>query len=282
MDVEHIRAGKFMEIIQDEISKVDYFILVLAPTTYKSDFVRDEIEMAVHQEKTIIPVCTKNYRPERLVTEFPKVDGYNAISLNLNYTKDFETKLRKAIRVTPKSRRWFTPGTIITIITFLAALETIFGINSTLCYLYDFSWCDKTETSASLTFPSTNIVPTITPAPLSIEPDITDTSITTVIPTSTDTLTPSPTPPGQCQLEVDANDLPLYSEPGEPNENQPRLSVHTKVQLLDARRVENEEWVNVEEVGVDHPPRGGWIVESGLDTSTEDRNCIRILNLNNP
>lgn len=61
IDVEDIHDGSFGEYIQQNIRERDYFVLVLAPGTLSSSWVRREAELALSLGKTVIPVLVNNF-----------------------------------------------------------------------------------------------------------------------------------------------------------------------------------------------------------------------------
>jgi len=60
-DVENLNGGVFPEKIRDEIITRQYFLIILAPTTLDSDWVKREVQLAFKHYKKIIPLETNEF-----------------------------------------------------------------------------------------------------------------------------------------------------------------------------------------------------------------------------
>jgi tetratricopeptide (TPR) repeat protein len=94
-DIVDVRAGKFEEIIFNQIRARPYFVLVLTPGTLErcalpGDWVRREIEMAVASRRLIVPVYTPTFDLSTLASALPDGLGhtiaeYQAVELPHKY-----------------------------------------------------------------------------------------------------------------------------------------------------------------------------------------------------
>jgi len=87
MDMEDLGEGQFAQKLVDEIQKRDYFILLLAPDTLKSDWVMREAQLAMKAGKRIIPVLTDGFTlaEENLPSELKGIGSHNAVTLTLEF-----------------------------------------------------------------------------------------------------------------------------------------------------------------------------------------------------
>ncbi|MBZ0306340.1 MAG: tetratricopeptide repeat protein [Anaerolineae bacterium] len=103
MDVESINAGEFEGIILRQIAARAHFLMILAPGTLErcqnpDDWVRRELEEAIHLQRNIIPILVNDFRfkdEEKYLsgtlTILPK---YNALTLPHEYFDAAMDKLR--------------------------------------------------------------------------------------------------------------------------------------------------------------------------------------------
>jgi hypothetical protein len=61
LDVDDINEGRFADVLEQAIAECDYFLVVLAPNTLESKWVRREIKRAMEQDKVIIPLVTDDF-----------------------------------------------------------------------------------------------------------------------------------------------------------------------------------------------------------------------------
>jgi hypothetical protein len=94
IDVEDIHEGRFAQIIEKAIMLCDHFVVVLAPGTLDSEWVRRESETAITHQKNIVPVLIEDFRFENvaLAGEISALTNYNAVRLDPEY---FEAAIQK-------------------------------------------------------------------------------------------------------------------------------------------------------------------------------------------
>ncbi len=87
MDMEDLGEGQFAQKLVDEIQKRDYFVLLLAPDTLKSEWVMREAQLAMKAGKRIIPVLTDGFTlaEENLPTELKGISSHNAVTITLEF-----------------------------------------------------------------------------------------------------------------------------------------------------------------------------------------------------
>jgi dipeptidyl aminopeptidase/acylaminoacyl peptidase len=79
-DFESLNDGRFDKAIEAKISKSDYFLIILAPGTLDSPWVRQEIATALQHEKTIIPLFTRDFDfPQESMGEIEDLRFYNGV-----------------------------------------------------------------------------------------------------------------------------------------------------------------------------------------------------------
>ena len=96
-DIENIRAGKFEDIILDQIRARPYFLLVLVPGALdrcgeRNDWLTREIETAIEADRMIIPVHTPTFELSTVESALPdglghKLAAYQAVELPHKYFK---------------------------------------------------------------------------------------------------------------------------------------------------------------------------------------------------
>ena len=104
MDVENIDSGHFDEIILHQIAARPYFLLILTPGTLErcvepGDWVRREIESALHLKRIIIPLTTPNFnfadaRPF-LPGPLAELTRFNGVDVPHHYFDEAMERLRK-------------------------------------------------------------------------------------------------------------------------------------------------------------------------------------------
>lgn len=99
LDVEDITQGRFDEIIEREIAKRDYFIVILTPTTLQSEWVVREIEAAIRHRKQIISVLMDGFDfNQPLPPSITTLKFYHGIQYIHEYAESFFEKLKQALR----------------------------------------------------------------------------------------------------------------------------------------------------------------------------------------
>ena len=100
-DVESLRAGEFNKQLYDVIENCTDFILILPPKglnrclTDSDDWVMQEINCAIKNEKNIIPIMMRGFEwPENLPSSIEKLPMYEAITADTEYFDAMFNKLR--------------------------------------------------------------------------------------------------------------------------------------------------------------------------------------------
>ncbi|MCB9453214.1 MAG: TIR domain-containing protein [Anaerolineaceae bacterium] len=104
-DREAINGGRFAAIIEREIINRDYFLVILAPNTLESEWVRREIATALrHSDKVkLIPVTAGfNLGSAALPEEIAELAEYDAIQYEREYADASIERIRKAIGLAEK------------------------------------------------------------------------------------------------------------------------------------------------------------------------------------
>lgn len=101
-DIVSINAGKFGEIILNEISERENFILVIAPGTMErcnepNDWLRREIEEALKHERNIVPILFDNVAFKDIESyftgELTHLKEYNSLNIYNHYFEEAMDKL---------------------------------------------------------------------------------------------------------------------------------------------------------------------------------------------
>jgi hypothetical protein len=103
MDVRSLDGGPFDEAVLDEISKRQYFVMILTPGTLDrcvnpDDWVRRELEHALKLNRVIIPLMTSDFSFESsrvfLVGQLAELPKQNGLSISVPYFEESMEKLR--------------------------------------------------------------------------------------------------------------------------------------------------------------------------------------------
>ena len=86
-DVESINAGRFANIIEREIQRRDYFVVLLTPETLESEWVRKEIQIALAARKNIVPITTQGFAFGNLPPEIAELAQYSGIPYQYEYAE---------------------------------------------------------------------------------------------------------------------------------------------------------------------------------------------------
>ena len=115
LDVQELSAGNFREKIEKEIEKCDIFLLVLSKNALERcnnlhDNVRQEIEIAMRHNLSIIPVTTEDFIwPETMPQGLEKIKEYNAIQYVQVYSEYFFDRLYSFIWTIRQNNAVLTP-----------------------------------------------------------------------------------------------------------------------------------------------------------------------------
>lgn len=109
-DVESINSGKFSEIILGQIAARPHFLLILTKGTLErcvnpDDWVRREIETAIHLKRNIIPLLINNFdfgeAQKFLVGDLAEISSLNGINVPHDYFDAAMDKLRTRFLTLP-------------------------------------------------------------------------------------------------------------------------------------------------------------------------------------
>lgn len=102
LDVESLRKGKFDEALYTRIEECRDFILILPPHALDrcanpDDWVRQEIECAIRENKNIVPIMMEGFDnwPESLPETISVVSKFNGLKNHQGYFADMIRKLEK-------------------------------------------------------------------------------------------------------------------------------------------------------------------------------------------
>lgn len=135
---------EFAKRISAEIESTDYFLLIISETTFDErifrdnstkiqDYVKYEIEQALEQEKTIIPILIHGVSfPTNVPTEIEKLQHYTALEVRQAYYTQSIKLLYKRLRMSYVSKK-----RLATIYAGIALL--IFGAGLTLLFQYIYN-----------------------------------------------------------------------------------------------------------------------------------------------
>lgn len=115
LDVEDINGGRFANIIEKEIIERENFLVLLAPDTLTSEWVRKEIALALKYEKFIIPVTTDGFNFAQL-QDYPEIAALaheSGIPYDFQYDSVAFARIVKALNLANHQRkRGLTVGII--------------------------------------------------------------------------------------------------------------------------------------------------------------------------
>lgn len=96
-DVDDINEGHFADTIEKAIHECDYFVVVLAPGTLDSVWVRREIATALAANKTIVPLLMDGFRLEEatIPSEIRDIASHNAITVLPEFYQEAMNRLAK-------------------------------------------------------------------------------------------------------------------------------------------------------------------------------------------
>ncbi len=97
IDIDDINEGHFAEIIEKAIKNCDYFVVVLAPGTLESEWVKREIQSALALGKTIIPLLVDKFvlDKDQLPEDIQDIASHNAITLLPEFYEEAMNRLAK-------------------------------------------------------------------------------------------------------------------------------------------------------------------------------------------
>lgn len=97
IDIDDINEGHFADIIEKAIENCDYFVVVLAPGTLDSEWVKREIQFALSHSKTIIPLLVDKFvlDKDQLPTDIQDIASHNAITLLPEFYEEAMDRLAK-------------------------------------------------------------------------------------------------------------------------------------------------------------------------------------------
>ncbi|MBZ0284077.1 MAG: toll/interleukin-1 receptor domain-containing protein [Anaerolineae bacterium] len=97
IDIDDINEGHFAEIIEKAIKNCDYFVVVLAPGTLESEWVKREIQSALSLGKTIIPLLVDKFvlDKDQLPEDIQDIASHNAITLLPEFYEEAMNRLAK-------------------------------------------------------------------------------------------------------------------------------------------------------------------------------------------
>lgn len=129
-DVESLRSGDFNTKLYSVINECRDFILILSPGALdrcknEDDWVRQEVEHALRQEKNIVPVMLRGFDfPEDLPPAIEQLRFKNGIQANTEFFEAFIQKLQSFLRTKPPLGRRVTQNSLFrrTLPVFLALL----------------------------------------------------------------------------------------------------------------------------------------------------------------
>ncbi|GAB4514650.1 MAG: hypothetical protein OHK0046_17050 [Anaerolineae bacterium] len=104
IDIDDIHEGSFGEYIQQNIENRDYFIVVLAPGTLQSEWVRKEIHHALEHKRTIIPVLVDGFDlyGDELPDDLKVLQSQNAVIITPEYVTAGFDRVAQFIGLTPR------------------------------------------------------------------------------------------------------------------------------------------------------------------------------------
>ena len=87
LDVHDIHEGRFAEIIKKNIDEREFFIVILAPSTLESIWVKREIRHAIDNKKKVIPVLINDFNlyGDEVPDDLSDITDYNAIKIEPMY-----------------------------------------------------------------------------------------------------------------------------------------------------------------------------------------------------
>jgi hypothetical protein len=86
LDVDSIDQGRFERYILQAIADCDYFLLMLAPGTFGSIWVIEEVKFALRMGKVIIPVFLDDFQFDNTVPqEISEISAYNAVTIRHDF-----------------------------------------------------------------------------------------------------------------------------------------------------------------------------------------------------
>lgn len=100
IDVESINEGRFAQIIEKAITDCDHFVVVLAPGTLESEWVRREVQLAIHHEKNIVPLLAGGFQlDDSMPEEVKALSSHNAIRLEPEFFEAAMDRLAKFVKL---------------------------------------------------------------------------------------------------------------------------------------------------------------------------------------
>jgi hypothetical protein len=106
LDVEDIDSGRFEAVIRQQIAQADHVLVILAPTTLDSEWVRKEVQTALQTNRNIIPLLLPDFKMDTHVP--PGLDDLrriHGVPYNHYFADASLEKLKKAMRLEPQPVR---------------------------------------------------------------------------------------------------------------------------------------------------------------------------------
>jgi hypothetical protein len=103
LDVDDIDKGRFENVIRSNIENSESFLLLLAPETLQSEWVRREVNLALEHDKNIIPLMMPDFSMEEHVPEeLTALRRLHGIPYTHHYAEAALEKVKKAVGIQKK------------------------------------------------------------------------------------------------------------------------------------------------------------------------------------
>ncbi|GIK64880.1 MAG: hypothetical protein BroJett018_26740 [Chloroflexota bacterium] len=159
-DTHDINAGRFAQIIQQQINRRHNFVIILTPDVFGSEWVVREIKAALAQKRNIIPVEVGTFKlgSAELPADIAELREFSAIEWDPQYENAVVTRILRALQ--PPVWLWLS--------SLVIAVSLFIGIASLVAFLALSSGDDGREAAKSPT-PSQSaevvaIGPSLTPS----------------------------------------------------------------------------------------------------------------------
>ncbi len=180
-DVADIEGGaRWSAALERELINRRYFLVILAPDTLESEWVRKEIETALRHQKVIIPLLTQGFtfQDVTLPETIKDLAEYQAVKFDYESPEPAFDRIKQTLQIGRPRRllKWIGGGALATIIALILAFLALFPEQT------------RTEWFQALGLIGQSATPTTAPTDA---PRPTDTSLT---PTSTPPVPATPVP----------------------------------------------------------------------------------------
>jgi hypothetical protein len=107
IDVVSLNEGRFATVIEKAIIERDHFVVVLAPGTLDSEWVRREVATAIRHQKNVVPVLIDGFEFDDSVTlpdDIKDLPSYNAVKFDPEFFEAAFERLTRFVKLKDRAR----------------------------------------------------------------------------------------------------------------------------------------------------------------------------------